>query len=346
MLERQITHGAFEAVKSAIQYTTSTLKERYTEEVYDKSLVNEAFELLNERMDFHLNESITNPVDENTKNIVCSPCNEDTQPCKCRARVFGSGDKRATGPQCSKKNIDGSLYCKKHTNEFNEHGKTDFGNYDEPRPDTSLIGGKHIAWCDTPKKQKKSSSSKKSTKKSSNNNNTDNDIIDLKNQYKSLLGKSPKGKKANDKEWLLEKIQEAKQAHINLDNDIVKNTVDSLVNTVCNDNTPNDDTPTPDTPAPNTPAHNTPAPDTPAPDDGKGTGLTKPSVNLFDPNCWNDEEEDEEDEEIEYEGVSYLWDTETFEVTDPETGKVIGMYNNSIMDFTESGKELHENNKE
>ena len=43
-------------------------------------------------------------------------------PCKCRARVFGCGDKKGLGPQCTRKKVDGSEYCKKHTAFGAEYG--------------------------------------------------------------------------------------------------------------------------------------------------------------------------------------------------------------------------------
>ena len=43
---------------------------------------------------------------------------EAFNPCKCRARVFGSGAKKAMGPQCTRKKVDGQEYCKKHTAEL------------------------------------------------------------------------------------------------------------------------------------------------------------------------------------------------------------------------------------
>jgi hypothetical protein len=43
-------------------------------------------------------------------------------PCKCRARVFGSGDKKGLGPQCTRKKFGDSEYCKKHTENGAEMG--------------------------------------------------------------------------------------------------------------------------------------------------------------------------------------------------------------------------------
>ena len=84
---------------------------------------------------------------------------EAFNPCKCRARVFGSGAKKAMGPQCTRKKVDGQEYCKKHTAELEEEKKTGhqlpFGNYDEPRSSTRLdkaeFGGP-CCWADEKKK--------------------------------------------------------------------------------------------------------------------------------------------------------------------------------------------------
>ena len=123
--------------------------------------------------EFHSALDSKTPTTESPPQTTCKPCSpQDTRrdslsfnPCKCRARVFGSGKHRATGPQCSKKHTDDSPYCKKHSEQFDEHGCVDFGNFDEDRPDTSLVGQKSIAWIDSPKKSNAKKSSPKSSKK-------------------------------------------------------------------------------------------------------------------------------------------------------------------------------------
>lgn len=92
--------------------------------------------------------------------------NAPLNPCKCRARVFGSGKMRGLGPQCSRKKVGGSDYCKKHHEQFekdaSEGCQLAFGNYDEERPSVHLSKGpdgswlgKPCCWADEKKKSKR-----------------------------------------------------------------------------------------------------------------------------------------------------------------------------------------------
>ena len=75
----------------------------------------------------------------------------------CKARIYGSGSNTGLGPQCSRKakfSIDDGdkCYCKKHYEQYMNHGNTDWGSIDEPRPNNNLITGNHCHWRDQPKK--------------------------------------------------------------------------------------------------------------------------------------------------------------------------------------------------
>ena len=80
--------------------------------------------------------------------------NAPFNPCKCRARVFGSGKMRGLGPQCSRKKVSGSDYCKKHHEQFekdaSEGCQLAFGNYDEERPSVHLSKGPDGSWLGKP----------------------------------------------------------------------------------------------------------------------------------------------------------------------------------------------------
>jgi hypothetical protein len=252
------------------------------------------------------------------KNTIKSVKKKNTPPpgafslCHCRARVYGSGDNKGLGPQCSRKRIDGTEYCTKHNKERDQHnGKTHFGNFDEDRPEFTLIEGNPCGWKDgtrisnTKKSNKKNSSPKKSSKKS----DLPEEIQALKKQYTALLGKAPRGPNANKQEWLEQKISEAQQ-------NSVKETVDELCNHVESLTLPpqqlEED---------NTEIH----------DDGAGTGL-----NLFSKDD-SDSEEEEDDEELvmvaDKDGnmKEYMWDKETKMLLDE--GKCVGTYNEGIVEW-------------
>lgn len=112
---------------------------------------------------------------------------EAFNPCKCRARVFGSGAKKAMGPQCTRKKVDGSEYCKKHTAELEEEKKTGhqlpFGNYDEPRSSTRLDKAEFGGPCCWEDEKKKSNRGRKKKVKEEPvaeevGNKVINDIVD------------------------------------------------------------------------------------------------------------------------------------------------------------------------
>ena len=247
-------------------------------------------------------KDIEEPPKKSIKKITIAP--GEFSLCHCRARVYGSGDKKGLGPQCSRKRIDGTEYCTKHNKEREQNNdKTHFGNYDEERPEITLIDGNPCGWKDGPRTSTpKKSSAKKSPKKS----DLPEEIQSLKKQYTSLFGKAPRGPSANKQEWLEQKIAEASH-------NSVKETVDQLceqVETSMNITTLDED--------------NTVI------DDGAGTG-----INLFQSNDSESDDEDEEEiimlEDKEGNMKEFTWDKETKMLLDE--GKCVGTYNEGIAEW-------------
>lgn len=113
----------------------------------------------------------------------------------CKCRLWNKGYAK----QCSyASKVDG--VCTFHSKKIDEFGGWAFGFYDEEIPSHYLYNhgkkkkGMTLNWR-TPSKPKTSSVS---------------EVAALKNEYKELKGVGPKGPKANDRDWLLKKIKEAK----------------------------------------------------------------------------------------------------------------------------------------
>ena len=127
------------------------------------------------------------------------PYNKDL----CRCRVWNKG----LAKQCSSKKINGQ-YCTMHFKKTNEYGGWSYGFYDEEKPTEQLFNGAGK----TKKGDKiKWKSSTKLTK----------EIIELKKEYESKLGKKSSGPKANDPEWLRKKIIELESSDSDSDSELI-----------------------------------------------------------------------------------------------------------------------------
>ena len=127
------------------------------------------------------------------------PFNSD----KGQARIWGSG----FGCQCNSKPSDSGTFCKTHTASQN------FGLFDGPKPDEhswKIAEGVVVDAValiedppDIPESPKKPVKKKQKKELSP-------EIIALKDEYESILGKKPAGRRCNDPLWLEQKINEKK----------------------------------------------------------------------------------------------------------------------------------------
>jgi len=112
----------------------------------------------------------------------------------CRCRVWNKGYAK----QCSSAHKEDG-FCTAHNKKITEFKGWAFGHYDEEKPDEYLFDsaekktGHSLQW-----KEESQAPSKVLTP----------EIISLKTEYKKLIGRDPKGPKANDALWLQTKIDE------------------------------------------------------------------------------------------------------------------------------------------
>tara|TARA_B110000285_G_scaffold185206_1_gene210028 strand:- start:857 stop:2245 length:1389 start_codon:yes stop_codon:yes gene_type:complete len=112
----------------------------------------------------------------------------------CRCRVWNKGYAK----QCSSAHKEDGI-CTAHNKKISQYNGWAFGFYDEEKPDKYLFDnsdkktGHSLKWKDASKAPSKVLTPK---------------IKALKTEYKKILGRDPKGPKANNAEWLQTKIDE------------------------------------------------------------------------------------------------------------------------------------------
>ena len=164
------------------------LFERFTENFYDAGcpVVRKEFESFVKDFLQDLPE-----VEKKTSARASTKPGEEFQSQLCRCRIWNNG----LAKQCSYKPKEDGV-CTYHTKKIEEtSGDWAFGFYDEEQPTTYL--------CDYGKKESGAVLKWKSDEPSDKT-----ELLRLKEAYQSSFGKSAKGPKANDIEWLKTKLDE------------------------------------------------------------------------------------------------------------------------------------------
>ena len=127
-------------------------------------------------------------------------------PDKCHARIYGS----RFGCQCNSKPADSGTLCKTHSSSHK------FGLFNGPKPSEiswKIVDGNvadAVALIEGPPDIPGSPKKPVKKKEKKQKKELSPEIIALKDEYESILGKKPAGPKCNDPLWLEQKINEKK----------------------------------------------------------------------------------------------------------------------------------------
>lgn len=164
------------------------LFERFTENFYDAGCP-----VVRKEFDSFVKDFLRDlpEVEKKTSTRASTKPGESFQSELCRCRVWNNG----LAKQCSYKPKEEGI-CSYHSKKMEaSRGGWAFGFYDEEKPTTYL--------CDYGKKESGDKLKWKSEEPEDNS-----ELLHLKEAYKSTFGKSAKGPKANDPDWLKSKIEE------------------------------------------------------------------------------------------------------------------------------------------
>jgi hypothetical protein len=100
----------------------------------------------NDKIDEKIPEKSITKTEKVEKTIDLTNKNENIDYCKCMARVWGSGEASATGPQCTRQKKDSSDYCLTHMKKFNDPQPYHLGRIDQPRPDLDYRNNSKLPW--------------------------------------------------------------------------------------------------------------------------------------------------------------------------------------------------------
>ena len=175
---------------SAMNQSTSLqpLFERFTENFYDAGCP-----VVRKEFDSFVKDFLRDlpKLEKKTSARASTKPGESFQSELCRCRVWNNG----LAKQCSYKPKEEGI-CSFHSKKMEaSRGGWAFGFYDEEKPTTYL--------CDYGKKESGDELKWKSEEPEDNS-----ELLHLKEAYKSTFGKSAKGPKANDPDWLKSKIEE------------------------------------------------------------------------------------------------------------------------------------------